>query len=74
MHIIFRLGQLIFPKFAWILYMDMKNLIFKLTLENGAAKFKQKYLNAHYLCNGSADFTQTCMVLKSGHSSKLLKT
>ena len=48
MHIIFRLGQLIFPKFAWILYMDMTNLIFKVTLENEAAKFKPKYLNAHF--------------------------
>ena len=44
MHIIFRLGQLIFPKFAWILYMDMTNLIFKVKLENEAAKFKPKTL------------------------------
>ena len=39
MHIIFRLGQLIFPKFAWIIYMYMTNLIFKVTLQNEAAKF-----------------------------------
>ena len=49
MHIIFRLGQLIFPKFAWILYLDMTNLIFKVTLEIEAAKFKPKYLNAHII-------------------------
>ena len=74
MRIIFRLGQLIIPKFAWILYIDMTNLIFKVTLENGAAKFKPKILkNAHYLCSGSKDFTQTCMILKSGHSNKPLK-
>ena len=52
----------------------MTNLIFKVTLENGAAKFKPKILkNAHYLCSGSTDFTQTCMILKSGHSNKPLK-
>ena len=44
MHIIFRLGQLLFPKFAWILYMDMTNLNFKATLENEAAKFKPKII------------------------------
>ena len=42
MHIIFRLGQLIFHKFAWILYIYMTNLIIKVTLENEAAKFKLK--------------------------------
>ena len=73
MHIIFGLGQLIYSKFAWILYMDITNLIFKVTLENEAAKFKPKYLNAHYLCNVSADFSQTCMILKSGHGNKPLK-
>ena len=73
MHIIFRLGQLIFPKFARILYMDMTNLICKVILENEAAKFKPKYLHAHYLCSGSADFTQICMILKSEHDNKPLK-
>ena len=48
-------------------------LIFKVTLENEAAKFKPKYLNTHYLCSGSADFPQTCMILKSGHGNKPLK-
>ena len=51
----------------------MTNLIFKVTLENEAAKFKPKYLNAHYLCSGSADITQICMILKSGHGNKPLK-
>ena len=53
--------------------MDTTNLIFKVTLENEAAKFKPKYLNAHYLCSGSADFTQTWMILKSGHGNKPFK-
>ena len=56
-----------------LIYMDMTNLIFKVTLENDAAKFKPKYLNAHYLCSGSADITQICMILKSGHGNKPLK-
>ena len=51
----------------------MTNLIFKVTLENEAAIFKPKYLNAHYLCSGSADFTQTFMILKSRHGNKPLK-
>ena len=33
----------------------------------------QKYLNAHYLQNGSADFTKTCMNLISGHDKNLIK-
>ena len=57
-----------FPKCAWIYYMDMTNLIFK-----DEAAFKPKYLNTHYLCSGSADFTQTCMILKSRHGKKRLK-
>ena len=73
MRIIFRLDQLIFPNFAWNLYMDMTNLISKATLENEAAKFKPKILKCTLSLQWVSGFTQTCMILKSRHGNKPLK-
>ena len=49
------------------------DLIFKVTLENQIAKFRRKFLNAHYLRSGSVDFTQICMNSISGHDNKPIK-
>ena len=49
------------------------DLIFKVTLENQIAKFRPKYLNAHYLQSGSVDFTQICMNSIFGHENKPIK-
>ena len=49
------------------------DLIFKVTLENQIAKFRPKYLNAHYLQSGLVDFTQICMHSISGHDNIPIK-
>ena len=82
MHIIFEKGQWILPKFALIQDLDMtisrKNfgdldLIFKVILEKKLLNLGQKYLNAHYLQIGFADFAPIRMNLIHGHDEKLIK-
>ena len=76
MHIVFGVGQRILPKFAKIQYMDMrisqrKNLrpypYFQGYIKIKTAKFRAKFLNAHYLQIGSADFSQIRMNLIHVH-------